>query len=90
VDTVNLADILEVWGCASPSNIAKIQRYQSKMFRLITNAPRFVTNQTLHQDLCIAEVRTVFREKAVAHHKTLFEHPNPLMGPLRRGQWILS
>jgi hypothetical protein len=73
---------IELWGCASPSSIAKIQRYQSKLLRLITNAPWFVTNQSLHQDLCIEEVRNVFREKAVAHHKTLSEHPNPLMGPL--------
>jgi hypothetical protein len=68
--------------CASPSNTAKIQRYQSKILRLITNAPWFVTNQTLYQDLGIEEVRNVIREKAVAHHKTLSEHPNPLMGPL--------
>jgi hypothetical protein len=73
---------IELWGCASPSNIAKIQRYQSKLLRLITNTPWFVTNQTLHQDLCIEEVRNVFREKAAAHRKTLSEHPNPLMGPL--------
>ena len=47
---------IELWGRASPSNIAKIQRYQSKLLRLITNAPWFVTNQTLHQDLCIEKV----------------------------------
>jgi hypothetical protein len=64
------------------SSLKSIQRYQSKLLRLKTNAPWFVTNETLHQDLCIAEVRTVFREKAIAHHKTLSEHPNPLMGPL--------
>jgi hypothetical protein len=40
---------IELWGCASPSNIAKIQRYQSKLLRLITNVPWFVTNQTLHK-----------------------------------------
>jgi hypothetical protein len=73
---------IELWGCASPSNITKIQIYQSKLLRLITNAPWFVTNQTLHQDLCIEEVRNVFREKAAAHHKTLSEHPNPPVGPL--------
>jgi hypothetical protein len=73
---------IELWGCASSSNIAKIQKYQSKLLRLITNAPWFVTNQTLHQDLCIKEVRYVFREKAAAHYRTFSEHPNPLMGPL--------
>jgi hypothetical protein len=31
---------IELWGCASPSNIAKIHpRYQSTLLRLITNAP---------------------------------------------------
>jgi hypothetical protein len=41
---------------------------------------RYKSNSS--QDLCIEEVRNVFREKAVAHHKTLSEHPNPLIGPL--------
>ena len=44
--------------------------------RLITNAPWFVTNQTLRQELCIEKVRNVFRGKAAAHHKTLPEHKN--------------
>jgi hypothetical protein len=69
---------IELWGCASPSNIATIQRYQSKMLRLITNAPWFVTNQTLHQDLCTEKVETEFRKKVAAHYRTLTEHPNPL------------
>jgi hypothetical protein len=77
---------IELWGCASPSNIAKIKLRQSKLLRLITNAPWFVTNQTLHQDLCIEEVRYVFTEKAADHYKTLSEHPNPLMGPLTAQQ----
>jgi hypothetical protein len=73
---------IELWGCASSSNIEIIQRYQSKMLRLITQAPWYVTNQILHRDLCIAPVREIFKEKAEAHRKTLSAHPNPLMGPL--------
>ena len=30
---------LELWGCASKSNIAIIQRFQSKILRAIANAP---------------------------------------------------
>jgi hypothetical protein len=38
---------IELWGLASPSNIAKIQRYQSKLLRLITNAPvRYKSNSS--------------------------------------------
>jgi hypothetical protein len=44
---------IELWGCASISNIAIMQRYQSKILRTITNAPWYVTNQTLHTDLQI-------------------------------------
>jgi len=75
---------IELWGCASSSNVEIIQRYQSKMLRLIAQAPwyEYVTNQTLHRDLCIATVRETFKDKAEAHHKTLSSHPNSLMRPL--------
>ena len=42
---------IELWGCSSKSNTAVIQRYQSKLLRFITNAPRYVSNQNLHSDL---------------------------------------
>ena len=61
------------------SNTDIIQRYQSKMLRSITNAPWYVTNQSLHQDLCIPLVRTIYRERTTAHHATLRAHTNPLM-----------
>jgi hypothetical protein len=37
---------IALWGCTSKSNmsISVIQRYQSKLFLIITNAPRYVTN----------------------------------------------
>jgi len=44
---------IELWGCASKSNIEIIQSYQSKISRIITNAPWYVSNQTLHSDLRI-------------------------------------
>jgi len=38
---------IELCGCASKSNIAVIQRHQSKLLRSITNAPRYVSNRTV-------------------------------------------
>jgi len=73
---------IELWGCATKSNVAVIQRYQSKLLRTITNAPWYVSNQTTHSDLHIQHVRTVFRERTATHHTTLDSHPNPLMEPL--------
>jgi hypothetical protein len=45
---------IELWGGIKPSNTKILQAFQSKTLRLITNAPWFVTNQTLHTDLRIA------------------------------------
>ena len=69
---------IELWGCASKSNIAVIQRYQSILLRSITNAPRYVSNHTLHSDLQIPHVHTVFRERTATHRTALDSHPNPL------------
>jgi hypothetical protein len=37
---------IELWGCADKSNIAIMQRYQSKLLRTITNAPWYVHDQS--------------------------------------------
>jgi hypothetical protein len=36
---------IEIWGCASKSKTAIMQRAQSKILRTITNAPWYVTKQ---------------------------------------------
>jgi hypothetical protein len=79
---------IELWGCASNSNIEIIQRYQLKLLRTITNAPCYVTNQTLHSDLHIPYVRKIFEERIATHRTTIASHPNPLMAPLLRSSTI--
>jgi len=39
-------------------------------------------SDTLHTDLRIPYVRTVFQERIAAHRTTLTSHPNPLLEPL--------
>ena len=73
---------LELWGCASASNTAIIQRYQAKILRIITNAPRFVTSLTLHSDVRIPQVRSVFKQRIEIHLTVLETHPNPLIEPI--------
>ena len=73
---------LELWGCASASNIAIIRRYQAKILRIITNAPRFVTNLTLQSDLRIPQVRSVFKQRIEIHRTALETHPNSLIKPI--------
>jgi hypothetical protein len=72
---------IEFCGCASKSNISIIQRSQSKILRIITNAPWYVTNQTLHTDLNIPYSNDVIREKSIIHHNTLARHPNDILQP---------
>ena len=73
---------IELWGCATRSNIAVMQRYQSKLLRSMTNAPWYVSNHILHFDLRIPYVYMVFRELRATHRTTLDSHPNSLTEPL--------
>jgi hypothetical protein len=73
---------IDLWGCASKSNIAIIQRYQSKILRAITNAPCYVTNHTVHTDFNIPYVSDVMHERINKHQNNLEAHPIPLLEPL--------
>jgi len=73
---------IELWGCASKTNVAIIQHYQSKLLCIITNAPWYVTNQTLHSDLRIQYVQAVRDEYTRKHRSTLVHHPNHVVKPL--------
>ena len=64
------------------TNVAIIQRYQSNLLLIITNAPWYVTNQTLHSDLRVQSVQSVRDEHTSKHRSTLEHHPNPIVKPL--------
>jgi hypothetical protein len=70
---------LELWGCASKSSISIIQRSQSKILRMIVDAPWYVSNATLHADLGISYVHEVIHQKRNNHHTRLETHENPLL-----------
>ena len=50
---------VQIWGTAKNSNLKKIQVSQNKIFRLITNAPPYISNHTLHFDLQMKTVTQV-------------------------------
>ena len=72
---------IELWGCVSKSNII-MQRSQSTILRAISNAPRYVTNHTLHTDFNMPYGRDVIYERLNKHHNKLEAHPNPLLESL--------
>ena len=73
---------IELWGCASKSNIVIMQRSQSNILRAITNARWDVTNHTLHTDFNIPYVSDFIHERINKHHNNMEAHPNPLLEPL--------
>jgi hypothetical protein len=70
---------IELWGCASKSNVDIIQRCQSKILRMITDAPWFVSNQTLHDDLKVPFVKEVIKINSIKHNQQITDHPNSLL-----------
>jgi hypothetical protein len=73
---------IELWGCASKTNIAIIQTAQSKILRSITNAPWYVSNLTLHKDLKTPYVTETIRENSTKCYNKPENHSNPLLQPL--------
>jgi hypothetical protein len=67
---------IELWGCARKWNITIMQRSQSKILKMITNAPWYVTNQTLHEDLNIPYITEVNQERSIKHHDKIKIHSN--------------
>jgi hypothetical protein len=69
---------IELWGCASKSNIAIMKRSQSKIPRMLTNAPWYVTNQTLHEDLNIPYITEDIQERSKKYHDKIKIHSNTI------------
>jgi hypothetical protein len=77
---------IELWGCASKSSITIMQRSQSKILRMMINAPWYVTNQTLHEDLNVPCITEVIQERSIKHHDKIKIHINTTLWPLLEQQ----
>jgi hypothetical protein len=71
----------EIWGCAGKSNISIIQRSQWKILRMIANAPWYVPNITLHEDLNVPLVKEVIKQRSTRCHNKI-GHVSVLIQPL--------
>ena len=70
---------LQLWDCAKPSHTQIIQWLQSKILRSITNAPWYVSNSTIHNDLHIPFVATEISSLSFLYHQRLAGHHNALI-----------
>jgi hypothetical protein len=73
---------IELWGCSNKSNVNIIQRFQSKTLRMITGAPWYVSNHTLHADLSVATVQEERLNRIDKHFQRLQTHENQLANNL--------
>ena len=58
------------------SNIETLDRFQSKMLRIITDAPRYVPNAVTKRDLNVLSVRQEVRNYSVTYRQRIDGHPN--------------
>ncbi len=69
---------LQLWGTTSNSNILIMQRFQSKFLRQITEAPWYVSNKTIHEDLKIPYVTQEIVKSTTKYLSKLENHENQL------------
>jgi hypothetical protein len=69
---------MQLWGSASNSNVEILERFQSKTLRMIVDAPWYVPNVILRQDLQIPSVKEEIRRVSIQYSFHLQTHPNSL------------
>lgn len=69
---------IQLWGTASNSNIEILQRFQSKVLRNIVNAPWYVPNSIIQNDLKMISVREEIKNYSKKYEDRLSTHPNEL------------
>jgi hypothetical protein len=67
---------IQLWGCASDSNIQVIQRLQNKVLKCIVEAPWYIRNSGLHRDLRVETVIDIITRLASSDKKRLQNHIN--------------
>jgi hypothetical protein len=73
---------VELWGCSKSSNTKILQTFQSKTLRKVANAPWYIPNVTLHNDLRIPYVTEVIKTYAKNHKNRTAQNNNQLMRDL--------
>jgi hypothetical protein len=67
---------------ASTSNVEIVERFQSKVLRLIVDAPWYVPNTIIRHDLHMPTVKEEIRHYSSHYSHRLSAYPNDLILPL--------
>jgi hypothetical protein len=73
---------IQLWGTTSNSNIENLKRFQSKVLRLIVDAPWYMSNSVIHQDLQIPTVKEEISQFCSHYDVPISVHPNELIASL--------
>jgi hypothetical protein len=73
---------VQLWGCAKPSNTNIIQSVQSKILRMVFNAPWYVCNKTLLEDSKIPFVEDEIKRMTNRYMQNLTGHSNEQVSQL--------
>ena len=69
---------VQLWGSASNSNMEILERFQSKVLRIITDAPWYVPSAVIVRDLQVLSVRQEVRNYSVTYRQRVNDHPTSL------------
>jgi hypothetical protein len=75
-------------GLCLQSNVAVIQRCQSRILRATVDPPRYVTNDMIYIDLGIPTVHEDIHDISTKHRTKIESHSNPLLLLLPRDDAI--
>lgn len=73
---------IQLWGSTANSNIEILERFQSKLLRIIVDAPWYVTNEIIRRDLHIPTIKEEINNYCKAYINRLDNHPNKLANRL--------
>jgi hypothetical protein len=73
---------IQLWGTTSNSNIKILERFQSKVLRLIVDAPLYVSNSVIHKDLQMPTVKEEISHFSSLYAVRLRAHTNALIATL--------
>jgi hypothetical protein len=70
---------IQLWGAASTSNIEILERVESKVLRVIVDAPGYVPNAVIRRDLQTSTVKEEVEHYCSLYSALLGVHPNDLV-----------
>lgn len=79
---------IQLWGTAANSNIEILQRFQSKVLRMIADVPWFVPNDIIQRDLQVRTIKEEIQEYCKNYDDRLKKHPNILTANLMKSRKV--